>query len=182
MNDTEFEEAMKRAGVRHFYRDRDKRLSHYLDSEDHELMKFMKKKANVIDAIREHNQHIVIVDHDGNGQHVTNMLVRGLLLYSISTSLTSLPKLIDIVSDYERRAHVMEEIEDTEVFAVLMAHTKHVVDASRVESLLREAIADGAVLLLHVELPIESCDTFSQSFRQMIASNCHQFFLEKSCH
>lgn len=182
MNDAEFEEAMKHAGVRHYYRDPDKRLSHYLHGDDHDLLTFMKKKANVVDAIRGNNQHIVIVDHDGNGQHVMNMVVRGLLLYQIATMLTSMPKLIDLVSDFERYSNIIEELEDVEVFAVTMAHTQHVVDASRVESLLREAIADGTSLMLHVELPIEQCATFSKSFCQMIASNCRQFFLEKSCH
>jgi len=178
MNDTEFEEAMKRAGVRHYYRDRDKRLSQYLDDANHPLLKFMTKKQNVVDHIREQNKHIVIVDKNGNGQHVMNLTVRGLLLYSIATTMTSMPKLADIIEDWERRSHVMEEIEDVEVFAVLMAHTQHDINATRVEALLREAIADGAVLLLHVEAPIESCDTFSQSFRQMIAADCIQFEIE----
>jgi hypothetical protein len=175
MNDTEFEEAMKRAGVRQYYRDRDKRLSQYLESDKDPLLLFMQKKSNVDDHIREHNKHIVIVDKNGSGQHVMNLIVRGLLLYSIATTMTSLPKLVDIVSDYERRRHVMEEIEDTEVFAVMMAHTSHSIDASRVEAILREAISDGAVLMLHVEKAIEQCSTFSQSFRGMIASNSIQF-------
>jgi hypothetical protein len=169
MTDKEFEEAMRSAGIFTRYRDRDVRMSDFVE-DGNDFMKFARSKNAIVEHIRQ-GKHIILVDVSGDGQHVAHMLTRGMLLYSIAARITSLTTISETIADFDRRDRFEDSLDEVDALAVCCAYdtvNEKPKNSASVEWFLRAFAAEKKSLILHLEEPIERAGWFSNQFRKMI--------------